>query len=110
MKMECIRCQAAFEGDVFRGYCEECLEHFEGIAEKVSERQNPGPGVHVTGKFTTEASPQTVVSAITGHKVCGICGSHELEEMYCITAYGWGAHQACWNCGAILDFQEEDTG
>ena len=30
MNMKCERCEANFEADTFRGYCDECLEFFAG--------------------------------------------------------------------------------
>jgi hypothetical protein len=106
---DCIRCGCGFLSERLRGYCDDCVEAHNGIREKVAEKQNPYPGVHVDGKFAKSLEcPESVFDEETMTAHCGLCGSEEIEQGYGLAGgYGCGSYRFCNECYAIMDFNED---
>lgn len=111
MNLICIRCDAAFENSITRGYCDACLQHFADVRDGIHASQRPAPGVCADGKFADEKEcPQSVFDPVSNKNVCGLCGSDEIEMGYGLgTGFGMGSYNFCHACNHFLDFSE-DTG
>lgn len=107
MNLKCQRCEQDFEAARFRGYCDECVDHFRGISKQVHAKQNPRPGVHACGKFTTEATPISVHDPVVNKNVCGLCGGDTEGGYGFAGGRGCGAYNFCVECYAVLDFSED---
>lgn len=105
MQLTCVRCEDAFENEIFLGYCPECIEHFRTVSASVNRCQNPTPDMHLDGKFTDDPGPQTVLDSFSGRAVCGLCGSDEVQSGYGLgSGRGIGSYSFCMNCNTFLDF------
>ena len=108
MELNCERCGEVFDSGLFRGYCDECVEFFDGQIELIHKRSNPSPGVHCVGRFNEGMEhPHTVFSGVAN--VCGCCGSDQIDPGYGYAAGGLGTYNFCHDCGKFLDFSEDLT-
>ena len=83
-------------------WCPGCIHEFREFRKSINRRQNPAPGMHCVGKFTTDESPQTVDGQ------CPLCGSYEIEAGYGLgSGYGCGVYNYCCGCDTFLDFSED---
>jgi hypothetical protein len=109
MNLTCQRCNAAFDGPTYVGYCPECVGWFKGGWKVAHAAANPAPGVHRVGKFQkADRCPHTVTNPFTEEQVCGLCGGDELDSGYGFAGgFGLGGYTFCGGCYAILDFSED---
>lgn len=110
MILKCEHYDGAFEGAAFVGYCPQCVAWFKEDRKIAHAAQNPMPGVHCDGKFVEEdRCPRTVnSSAATRGRVCGLCGSEDLEPGYGFAGgFGLGMYTFCCGCDTVLDFSED---
>lgn len=111
MNLKCIRCDEPFEFETVRGYCDECVDHFQGVRKKVHAAQRPHPGVFADGKFASaKECPETIIDPVTEASVCGLCGGTEIEPGYGIGGgYGMGSYDFCYECNTFLNFCEDNS-
>lgn len=108
MNLQCIRCNATFDADRYRGYCDDCIAHFQEVRKGVHRKQRPAPGVWADGKFTAEPCPVSVFDPVSECNVCGLCGSDRIESGYGLGGgYGMGSYNFCFDCNNFLDFCED---
>ena len=108
--MKCIRCQQEFDCNIHRGYCDDCVSAFRLTKEGVCEKQRPAPNVFADGKFADENAtcPVSVNDPVSGNRVCGLCGSADLEPGYGLgSGFGIGCYMFCCGCDSFLDFCED---
>lgn len=109
MNLTCERCEQPFEHSTFRGYCDDCREHFAGVRESVHAKQLSQPGVIACGQFAEQQDcPRTAWDPVSNLNCCGLCGSPNVEAGYGFGGgYGLGSYQFCFDCNNFLDFSED---
>lgn len=109
MNLSCVKCSVPFEAARFRAYCPDCVETFRRQRENIARAHRPKSGHFRDGKFAEpDQCPKTIQEPITGHVVCGLCGSDRLEQSYGLgSGYGFGMYTHCFGCNSVLDFVEE---
>lgn len=110
----CERCKLYFDppapGVV---YCSECVVKIRDNRRGLSAGSRGKTGA--VSYFADASGPRgeaglrPVSSVANGKDVCGCCGSEEVAACYGMCCYGCGSFSHCFNCGAVLDFNE-DTG
>ena len=109
MKYACKKCNAEFDADSWRAYCDDCIKIFKEIRQGVMDRQHPWPGTYLDGKFADpKECPQSFADPGTDKQVCGLCGSDKLDSGYGLgSGYGIGVYTFCNGCNNFLDFSED---
>lgn len=109
MTLHCIECDSEFESPGIRGYCDNCIQSYRNMRQKIHASQHPAPGVLADGAFADpKKCPLTITDPIRECQVCGLCGSDNVHPGYGLgSGYGLGGYHFCTDCGSFLDFVED---
>lgn len=111
MNLTCQKdgCGKEFDVSTWRLYCPDCVQEFRDVKKHMSAVRNP-TGMHLNVQCAAGViSPKTGIEPITGHEVCGLCGSTEVESGYGFAGgYGLGVYTFCLGCNSFLNVVEDE--
>lgn len=98
LHLKCDECGVLFDTGQYRLYCDRCA------SAKRQPRQQASGGFRMLARVYPPEKPATTTEPITGHTVCGCCGSTDLTPTSGQSCFGVGSFTRCV-CGACLDFR-----
>lgn len=109
--LQCAKCGQGFEKtDPPTIYCGPCVMAFKDDIAGRRARMSRGGNLALTAAPVKPADiPLTLVQTGTGKKLCGLCGSDNVEAVYGHNPFGCGGYVECNVCRGVLDFVP-DTG